>query len=94
LLDVLENTTEETPDSGLLAESLRSEIERVLSTLTERERDVITLYFGIGGLEAHSLEDIAHRFNLTMERVRQIKENGLRRLRNASKNKSLKLFLG
>ncbi len=94
LLDVLENTAEETPDSGLLAESLRSEIERVLSTLTERERDVITLYFGICGSEAHSLEDIAHRFNLTMERVRQIKENGLRRLRNASKNKSLKLFLG
>lgn len=94
LLDVLENNSEETPDSGLLAESLRSEIELVLSTLTERERDIITLYFGLGGFEAHSLEDISNRFHLTMERVRQIKEKGLRRLRNASKNKSLKLFLG
>ena len=94
LLDVLENNSEETPDSGLLADSLRSEIERVLSTLTERERDIITLYFGLGGSEAHSLEDIANKFHLTMERVRQIKEKGLRRLRSASKNKSLKLFLG
>ena len=93
LLDVLENNSEETPDSGLLADSLRSEIERVLSTLTERERDIITLYFGLGGSEAHSLEDIANKFHITMERVRQIKEKGLRRLRSASKNKSLKLFL-
>jgi RNA polymerase primary sigma factor len=94
LLDILENNSEETPDSGLLAESLRTAIERALSTLTERERDVISLYFGLGGSSAHSLEDIAHRFKLTVERVRQIREKGLRRLRNASRSKSLQSFLG
>lgn len=94
LLDVLENDSEDTPDSGLLAESLRTAIGRALSTLSDRERDVISLYFGVGGSETHSLEDIAHRFNLTVERVRQIREKGLRRLRNVSRSSSLKSFLG
>ena len=93
LLDVLENM-EETPDSGLMAESLRGQIERALTTLTEKERDVIVHYFGLNGTEAKSLEDIADHFHLTRERVRQIKEQALRRLRNTSRSKSLKLFLG
>ena len=93
LLDVLENM-EETPDSALMAESLRGQIERALATLTEKERDIIVHHFGLGGTQAKSLEDIADQFHLTRERVRQIKEQALRRLRNTSRSKSLKLFLG
>jgi RNA polymerase primary sigma factor len=93
LLDVLQNM-EETPDSALMAESLRGQIERALATLTEKERDVIVHYFGLSGTPAKSLEDIADQFHLTRERVRQIKEQALRRLRNTSRSKSLKLFLG
>lgn len=92
LLDVLENT-EETPDSVLMEESLRGQIERSLATLTEKERDVIVHYFGLSGTQAKSLEDIADQFHLTRERVRQIKEQALRRLRNTSRSKSLKMFL-
>jgi RNA polymerase primary sigma factor len=94
LLDVLENDSEETPDSALLVESLRKEVGRSLSTLTEREKDIIVLYFGLNGQHAYSLEEIAERFALTRERVRQIKEKGLRRLRGTSRSKSLKPFLG
>ncbi|HZB12260.1 MAG TPA: sigma factor-like helix-turn-helix DNA-binding protein, partial [Chryseolinea sp.] len=72
---------------------LRGQIERALATLTEKERDVIVHYFGLGGTQAKSLEDIADHFQLTRERVRQIKEHALRRLRNTSRSKSLKLFL-
>jgi RNA polymerase primary sigma factor len=93
LLDVLENM-EEAPDSTLMAESLRGQIERALATLTEKERDVLVHYFGLGGAQAKSLEDIADHFDLTRERVRQIKEQALRRLRKTSRSKSLKLFLG
>jgi RNA polymerase primary sigma factor len=92
LLDVMENM-EETPDSALMAESLRGQIERTLTTLTEKERDVIVHYFGLSGTQAKSLEDIADQLNLTTERVRQIKEQALRRLRNTSRRKSLNLFL-
>jgi RNA polymerase primary sigma factor len=74
LLDVLENDSEETPDSGLMTDSLRREVQRALSTLTQRESDVITLYFGLNGEHAMTLEEIGEKFNLTRERVRQIKE--------------------
>lgn len=94
LLDVLENESEATPDSGLLSDSLRKEVQRSLNTLGEREKDVIILYFGLNGEHANSLEEIAERFNLTRERVRQIKEKGLRRLRLKSRSKTLKPFLG
>jgi RNA polymerase primary sigma factor len=93
LLDVLENT-EETPDSALMAESLRGQIERALTTLTEKERDIIVHYFGLNGTQTKSLEDIADQFQLTRERVRQLKEQALRRLRKTSRSKSLKMFLG
>lgn len=94
LLDVLENESEETPDSGLLADSLCKEVERSLSKLTQKERDVIILYFGLNGEHTNSLEEIAKRFKLTRERVRQIKEKGLWRLRHISRSKALKYFLG
>jgi len=94
LLDVLENDSEETPDQGLIADSLRKEVQRALSTLTQREADVITLYFGLNGEHAMTLEEIGEKFNLTRERVRQIKEKAIRRLRHTSRSKALKPYLG
>ena len=94
LLDVLENEDEETPDSGLMNDSLRKEVQRALSTLTKREADVITLYFGLNGESALTLEEIGEKFNLTRERVRQIKEKAIRRLRHTSRSKALKPYLG
>jgi RNA polymerase primary sigma factor len=94
LLDVLENDSEETPDSSLMDDSLRREVQRALSTLTQREADVITLYFGLNGEHAMTLEEIGERFNLTRERVRQIKEKAIRRLRYTSRSKALKPYLG
>ncbi|GIL21568.1 MAG: RNA polymerase sigma factor RpoD/SigA [Cyclobacteriaceae bacterium] len=94
LLDVLENDSEETPDSGLMTDSLRREVQRALSTLTQRESDVITLYFGLNGEHAMTLEEIGEKFNLTRERVRQIKEKAIRRLRHTSRSKALKPYLG
>ena len=84
LLDVLANNNEETPDSGLMTDSLRREVQRALSTLTQRESDVITLYFGLNGEHAMTLEEIGEKFSLTRERVRQIKEKAIRRLRHTS----------
>ena len=94
LLDVLENDGEATPDSGLINDSLRKEVQRALSTLTQREADVITLYFGLNGEHAMTLEEIGEKFNLTRERVRQIKEKAIRRLRHTSRSKALKPYLG
>jgi RNA polymerase primary sigma factor len=94
LLDVLANDSEETPDSGLMNDSLRKEVQRALSTLTQREADVITLYFGLNGEHAMTLEEIGEKFNLTRERVRQIKEKAIRRLRHTSRSKALKPYLG
>ena len=94
LLDVLENDSEETPDSGLMNDSLRREVQRALSTLTQREADVITLYYGLNGEHAMTLEEIGEKFNLTRERVRQIKEKAIRRLRHTSRSKALKPYLG
>lgn len=94
LLDVLENDSEETPDQGLMADSLRREVQRALSTLTQRESDVIALYFGLNGEHAMTLEEIGEKFNLTRERVRQIKEKAIRRLRHTSRSKALKPYLG
>ena len=79
LLDVLENDSEETPDSDLMVDSLRKEVQRALSTLTQREADVVTYYFGLNGAHVMTLEEIGEKFNLTRERVRQIKEKAIRR---------------
>ena len=94
LLDVLENDGDEKPDDGLMTDSLRKEVQRALSTLTSREADVITLYFGLNGEHAMTLEEIGEKFNLTRERVRQIKEKAIRRLRHTSRSKTLKPYLG
>ncbi len=94
LLDVLENDGEEKPDTGLMTDSLRREVQRALSTLTQREADVVALYFGLNGEHAMTLEEIGEKFNLTRERVRQIKEKAIRRLRHTSRSKALKTYLG
>jgi predicted DNA-binding protein YlxM (UPF0122 family) len=95
LLDVLENGSTPGTDSKLeYKESLRREIERSLSTLTDRQCDVIKLYFGIGVEHPMSLEDIGERFGLTRERVRQIKDKAINKLRNTSRSKLLKNYLG
>jgi RNA polymerase primary sigma factor len=95
LLDVLENPNTPRADAFLdYNESLRNEIERSLSTLTDRQSDVIKLYFGIGVEHPLSLEDIGDRFGLTRERVRQIKDKAINKLRTASKSKLLKSYLG
>lgn len=94
LLDVLEDDGEQTPDSGLMTTSLQVEVARALSTLTERESEVITYYFGLNGNQALTLEEIGEKFKLTRERVRQIKEKATNRLRNTSRSKTLKSYLG
>ena len=93
LLDVLVNSDSPSADRTLINESLAREIERALATLTERESDIIKLFFGIGCQEM-TLEEIGERFGLTRERVRQIKEKAIRRLRHTSRSKLLKSYLG
>jgi len=94
LLDIIENEELPNPDSTLMTESLKTEIERALSSLSERESEVIKLYFGLNKEHSLTLEEIGERFNLTRERVRQIKEKAIRRLRHASRSKNLKAYLG
>ncbi|MGO1242703.1 MAG: sigma-70 family RNA polymerase sigma factor [Sphingobacterium sp.] len=93
LLDVLENADPET-DSILIDESLSEEIKRSLATLTDREREIIVLFFGLGTNHQLSLEEIGEKFSLTRERVRQIKDKALQRLRHTSRSKILKSYLG
>ena len=93
LLDVLVNTDSPNADRGLINESLSTEVERALATLTDRERDIIRYFFGIGCPEM-TLEEIGEKFGLTRERVRQIKEKAIRRLRHSSRNKFRKSYLG
>ncbi len=93
LLDVLINSDSPNADRSLINESLSREIERALATLTERESDIIRYFFGIGCQEM-TLEEIGERFGLTRERVRQIKEKAIRRLRHTSRSKLLKSYLG
>lgn len=94
MYDLLENDTALKPDRELLSESLKQEIDRALSTLTGREADVVKLFFGLGGSHAHTLEEIGEKFELTRERVRQIKEKAVRRLKHGSRSKLLKAYLG
>ena len=94
LMDVMANSDSPKADKLLMAESLQKEIERSLSTLTDKEREIIRLFFGIGMNHGLTLEEIGAKFNLTRERVRQIKEKAIRRLRHTSRNKLLKAYLG
>jgi RNA polymerase primary sigma factor len=90
LMDVLHDENQERPDEGAMEISLRDEIEKTLDTLSEREKEVVKLYFGIGKETAHTLEEIGLRFNITRERVRQIKEKSLRRLKHFSRSNRLR----
>ncbi len=94
MLEILANEDGGSPELALLNESLRREIERALSTLTQREADVLRFYFGLDGSAPLSLEEIGQKFDLTRERVRQIKEKGVRRLKHTSRSKILKTYLG
>ncbi len=94
LLDVIQNDHLPPPDNDLINESLRVEIDRALATLTKREAEVVRLYFGLGQEHPLTLEEIGERFNLTRERVRQIKEKAIRRLRHTSRSRALRAFLG
>jgi RNA polymerase primary sigma factor len=94
LIDVLSDVNESKPDSSLMSDSLTVEVQRALSTLTTRESDVLGLYFGLNNNSAMTLEEIGELYNLTRERVRQIKEKATRRLRHTSRSKTLKSYLG
>jgi len=94
LLDVMVNEEQPAPDISLMGESLKNEVQNVLSTLSEKEADVLRLYFGINSERSATLEEIGEKFNLTRERVRQIKEKAIRTLRRAPKTKNLKAYLG
>jgi len=94
MYDVLKSEDSPTPDKELLYESLKLEINRLISTIPQREADVLKLYFGLDSKHPHTLEEIGEKFDLTRERVRQIKEKAIRRLKHTSKCKNLKAYLG
>lgn len=94
MYDVIRSDEASTPETGLLYESLRKEIDRAVQTLTQREGDVVKLYFGLGEGHPMTLEEIGEKFDLTRERVRQIKEKAIRRLKHTSRSKILKSYLG
>lgn len=93
LLDVLSDSSQATPDSAMMTDSLKTEIKRALAKLTSREAEVMVLYFGLNGNSPLTLEELGTRLHLTRERVRQIKEKATRRLKHASTNKVLKTYL-
>jgi len=93
MYDVLLSEDDSSPDKELLSDSLKKEIERALNTLTRREADIIRLYFGLNGKHIHRLEEISEEFNITRERIRQIKEKAIRKLKHISKNRILKTYL-
>jgi RNA polymerase primary sigma factor len=94
LLDVLADGSNKTPDSELMVDSLKVEVQRVLDTLTERERHILIAYFGLKGTLMMSLQEIAEKMNITQERVRQIKEKATYRLRHISRSSVLRSYLG
>jgi len=94
LYDLMLSTESPSPDGELVRESLRREIERSLSTLTHREASIIRLYYGLNGKHAHTLDEIGEDFYLTRERVRQIKENAIKRLKNTGRSRILRTYLG
>jgi RNA polymerase primary sigma factor len=94
LLDVIQDERQPAPDSILMDESLKEEVQRALATLSDREAEVIRLYFGLQREHSLTLEEIGEKFSLTRERVRQIKEKAIRRLRHASRSKALRAYLG
>jgi RNA polymerase primary sigma factor len=94
MYEVIQNKDVPLPDKNLINDSLRKEIERTLTTLAQREADILRLYFGLNGTPPHTLEEIGEKFDLTRERVRQIKEKAIRKLKQTSRSKNLKTYLG
>lgn len=94
MYDVMMNDESPSPDNTLINTSLRKEIERSLATLGEREADILRYYFGLNGNQPHTLEEIGDEFGLTRERVRQIKEKSIKKLKNKYRNRLLKSYLG
>lgn len=94
LYDLMESENSPSPDKSLMNDSLRQEIERLLQTLPDREGDILRMFYGLNGTQAHTLEEISDEFELTRERVRQIKEKAIKKLKNVSKSKLLKAYLG
>ena len=94
LYDVLLNNDSPSPDNDLMTNSLRKEIERSLATLGEREADILRYYFGLNGYPPYTLEEIGEEFGLTRERVRQIKEKAIKKLKNQYRNRLLRTYLG
>ncbi|QGY46367.1 sigma-70 family RNA polymerase sigma factor [Maribellus comscasis] len=94
MYDVMLNDDSPSPDNSLIDSSLRKEIERSLSTLGDREAEILRFYFGLNGYQAHTLEEIGDEFGLTRERVRQIKEKAIKKLKNQYRNRLLKSYLG
>jgi len=94
MYDVLLNEDAPSPDKELLRDSLRKEIDRALNTLTQREADIIRLFFGVNGKHMHTLAEIGEKLNLTRERIRQIKEKAIRRLKHTTRCRVLKTYLG
>ena len=94
LIDIIQNQQDPEPDSEVMSDSLKEEVNHILSTLTARESKILKLYFGLDGEKPHTLEEIGIQFKLTRERVRQIKEKALRRLRHSSRSKVLRYYLG
>jgi RNA polymerase primary sigma factor len=94
MLDLMQNDSIQDPEAELLREYLKFEIERSISTLIQREADILRNYFGLNGLKPHTLDEIAVKFDLTRERVRQIKDKAIRRLKNSYRSKNLKSYLG
>lgn len=94
LLDTLTNDADTTPETNLLNDSLKGEVSRALATLTSRESDVICYYYGLKGMDALTLEEIGEKFDITRERVRQIKEKATKRLKHASRSRALRSYLG
>jgi RNA polymerase primary sigma factor len=94
MYDILLNADALSPEKGLFTDSLRKEIERALSTLSSREANIVRLFFGLNGIHPHTLEEIGNEFGLTRERVRQIKEKAIKRLKHTTRCKLLKTYLG
>lgn len=94
MYDILQSSDGQKPDNTLASESLQIEIERVLTTISSREGEILKRYYGLNGYHQHTLEEIGIAFDLTRERVRQIKEKALRRLKSSNRNQSLKTYLG
>ena len=94
LIDVIENQQDPEPDADVMDESLKEEVNEILKTLNRREEKIVKLYYGLAGEKPHTLEEIGAQFKLTRERVRQIKEKALRRLRFSSRSKMLRYYLG